>query len=48
MTRKAPGKAHRGGLTIVQLMDLFPTEEAAPKWFEEVVWPDGRHCPVMW
>ena len=45
MTRKAPGKAHREGLTLVQLMDMFPTEEAAAAWFESVVWPTGRHCP---
>lgn len=45
MARRAPGKSHRKGVTIVELMDMFPTEEAATKWFEEVVWPDGRHCP---
>ena len=45
MSKKAPGKAHREGLTIVQLMDLFPSEESATKWFESVIWPDGRHCP---
>ena len=45
MTTKAPGKAHREGLTLVQLMDMFPTEEAATAWFESVVWDDGRHCP---
>ena len=45
MTKKAPGKAHREGLTIVQLMDMFPTEEAATEWFESVIWPNGRHCP---
>ena len=45
MARKAPGKAHREGLTVVELMDMFPTEEAATEWFESVIWPDGRHCP---
>ena len=45
MAKEAPGKAHRKGLTIVELMDLFPTEEAARAWFESVIWPDGRHCP---
>ena len=45
MAKKAPGKAHRKGLTIVQLMDMFPTEKAATAWFESVIWPDGRHCP---
>ena len=44
MARKAPGKAHREGLTVVELMDMFPTEETATKWFESVVWADGRYC----
>ena len=45
MAKKAPGKAHREGLTVIELMDMFPTEEAATEWFESVVWPDGeRHC----
>ena len=45
MAKKAPGKSHREGLTLVQLMDMFPTEEAATAWFESVVWGNGRHCP---
>ena len=45
MAKKAPGKSYREGLTIVQLMDMFPTEKAATEWFESVIWPDGRHCP---
>ncbi len=45
MAKKAPGKAHREGVTLVELMDMFPTEEAATEWFESVVWGDGRHCP---
>ena len=45
MSCEAAGKSHREGMTLVQMMDLFPTEEAATKWFEECVWPDGeRHC----
>ena len=45
MARKAPGKAHREGITLVELMDMFPTEEAATEWFESAIWPNGRHCP---
>ena len=45
MAKKAPGKSHREGMTLVELMDLFPTEEAAAEWFESVVWEDGRYCP---
>ena len=44
MTRKAPGKAHREGITLIELMDMFPTEEAATRWFEAQVWPQGRCC----
>ena len=45
MAKKAPGKSHREGITIVELMDMFPTEEVATTWFESIIWPDGRHCP---
>ena len=45
MTHTAPGKHQRDGLTIMQLMDMFPDEEAATKWFEPVIWPNGRQCP---
>lgn len=44
MTQQASGKSHREGMTIVQLMDMFPTEEAATAWFESVVWSAGRCC----
>ncbi|MCY4260779.1 MAG: IS1595 family transposase [Rhodobacteraceae bacterium] len=40
-----PGKYHRKGMTIVELMDMFPTESAATAWFESVIWPNGRYCP---
>ena len=45
MASNAPGKSHREGLTIIQLMDMFPTEESATIWFESTIWPNGRHCP---
>lgn len=41
----APGKSFRKGLTIVDLMAMFPTEDAAREWFEQHRWPTGRHCP---
>ena len=44
MVHKAPGKAHRKGLTLVQMMDMFPTEDAAVAWFESVLWPNERCC----
>ena len=44
MMKKAPGRAHRKGISLIQLMAMFPTEEAATKWFESVLWPNGRCC----
>lgn len=41
---KAPGKAYREGITLVELMAMFPNEEVATQWFEGVVWPEGRCC----
>ena len=46
MAHEAPGKHYRGGMSLVQLMDLFPTEEAAHDWFVEQRWSKTeRHCP---
>ena len=42
---KAPGKSHREGIGIVELLDMFPDEETAVKWFESIHWKDGRYCP---
>ena len=39
-----PGKAHREGVTLIELLEMFPSEQAAVEWFESVVWPDGRCC----
>ena len=44
MAHKAPGKAHREGITMMQLADRFPNEDAALKWFEARFWPEGRCC----
>ena len=43
-THKAPGKAYREGITLLELGELFPDEEAARKWFEAQVWPSERCC----
>ena len=45
MAHPAPGKSDREGITMMQLCDMFPTEESAREWFELRVWPNGRHCP---
>ena len=45
MAQKGPGKAHREGISLIELTELFPDEAAATAWFESLVWPNGRHCP---
>ena len=32
-------------MTILDLMQKFPTEDAARDWFEQQIWPNGRYCP---
>ena len=44
MMHRAPGRAHREGVTVVQLMDMFPNEEAATLWFEDAIWHGERCC----
>ena len=46
MAQNAPGKHYREGMSLVQLMDLFSTEEAAHDWFADQRWnKTGRYCP---
>ena len=40
-----PGRAHRQGISLLELADIFPTEEVARDWFVRQRWPDGRFCP---
>ena len=32
-------------LSLIELMELFPDNAIAEKWFEERRWPNGRFCP---
>ena len=45
MTQSAPGKWFREGISLIELTERFPDEASAVKWFEDVRWPEGRHCP---
>ena len=45
MAQKAPGKAHREGLTLLQVADMFGTEAAAWSWIASKRWPNGPFCP---
>ena len=42
---KAPGKAYRKGMTLLEVADKFPTNEAAREWLESLLWPNGAFCP---
>ena len=44
MATKGPGKHYREGMTLVELMDMFPTDAAATTWFEDVCWHGERVC----
>ena len=45
-TKKAhPGRCHRKGLSLVEIISLFPNDEAAEDWFELQRWPEGIHWP---
>lgn len=46
MTYNAPGKAHRKGITLLELSELFPDDASARQWFEGILWATGdRPCP---
>ncbi len=44
-SKKAPGKAHREGISLMELTEMFPDEDSAVAWFEAQVWPTERFCP---
>ena len=45
MPHKAPGKAHRKGISVIELGEMFPDEDSARTWLESHIWPEGRCCP---
>ena len=38
------GKTYREGLSMMEVADMFATEENATRWFEAWCWPDGEIC----
>ena len=42
---KAPGKAYRKGITIKQIMRMFPDDATAERWFIEQRWHGVIACP---
>ena len=45
MTQNAPGKFFREGLSLVDLIRMFPDDATAERWFIETRFPDGMYCP---
>ena len=45
MAKKAPGKAYRKGLSLVEIMQMFPDDATAERWFADARWPNGPACP---
>ena len=42
---KAPGRYERRGVTIMDAVKMFDTEEKTEAWFMEQRWPNGVYCP---
>ena len=45
MAKKAPGKAHRKGMTLLEVAEKFQDEANAEAWIRGVRWPSGPFCP---
>ena len=46
MAQQAPGKAHRKGITLIELTRMFPDDATAERWFIEQRWAGGEiNCP---
>ncbi len=44
-TDKGPGKWFRKGISLFEVMDMFPDNHTAELWFAEIRWPNGPTCP---
>lgn len=44
MAKKAPGKHYRKGISLIELYEMFPNDEAAEQWFVSERWPGGLRC----
>ena len=45
MAKNAPGKHFRKGISLRDLIQLFPDDATAEQWFTTQRWPDGVICP---
>ena len=42
---KAPGRNEREKISLIELFEMFPDDQAARMWFENIRWKNGRFCP---
>ena len=43
--KKGPGQSFRKGLSLPELIKMFPDDQAAEAWFAACRWPHGPQCP---
>ena len=43
---RAPGRADRNGISLFELIRMFPDNAAAERWLVERRWPNGIACPA--
>ena len=49
MSKAGPGRAQREGISLIELFQMFPDDEAAERWFEKARWGAAgkpSHCPL--
>ena len=39
------GRTDREDISLLELAEMFPDEEASRKWWDSKIWPNGRRCP---
>ncbi len=44
-TKKGPGQSFRKGLSLPELVRMFPDDATAEAWFADTRWPNGVLCP---
>ena len=45
MANEAPGQHFRKGMSLIEVMRMFPDDATAEAWFVKVRWPHGPACP---
>ena len=45
-TQTGPGKAYRKGLTLVDVIRMFPDDQTAEAWIAGIRWPTARVPPL--